>query len=89
MADLKVVPFKACDNSVHDRVEVIRKLEECLAFVKEEGNERVVRAMAVVLLTDGPAGGLLSCWHNGKENHEMLGAIESLKVDFVHACIPL
>lgn len=89
MADLKVVPFKANDNAVQDRNEVIRKLEECPAFVKEEGHDQVARAMAVVLLTDGPAGGLLSCWHNGKENHEMLGAIETLKVDFVHACISL
>lgn len=89
MADLRVVPFKANDNATHDRDEVIRKLEECLAFVKDEGNKQVVRAMAMVLLTDGPAGGLLSCWHNGKEHHEMLGAIETLKVEFVQACISL
>ena len=41
--------------------------------------------MALILVARD--GDILDCWHNGGRPYVMVGAIESLKADYLHACI--
>ncbi|MFK0369685.1 MULTISPECIES: hypothetical protein [Enterobacter] len=80
MADLKIVSLSAKKNAdlEHHRTEVIRLLEEALQAAKE-GN---YRSMAVLLIND--SGEVLDAWHSGGLPYVMLGAMESLKCDFIN-----
>ncbi|PCR32804.1 hypothetical protein CQA89_22680, partial [Klebsiella pneumoniae] len=42
-------------------------------------------SVAVILLDD--EGNAIDCWHNGGRPYVMVGAMESLKTDFIHAHI--
>lgn len=81
MADLKVVEFKRSDEDTHHQSEVIRLLEDALDHA-QNGN---YHAMAIVLVSND--GEVLDCWHNGGRPYVMVGAMESLKIDYINACI--
>lgn len=81
LSDLKVVRFKANPQVSHDQAEVIRKLEEALAFA------RAGEYISVALILVARDGDILDSWHNGGRPYLMVGAIESLKADYLNACI--
>lgn len=81
MSDLKVVDFKRNDESEYNQTEVIRLLEEALEHARNVNYQ----AMAIVMLSH--EGHVLDCWHNGEKPYVMVGALESLKMDYIHACI--
>lgn len=81
MADLKIIQFKRSDEDEHHQCEVVRLLEEALEHARN-GN---YHAMAIVMVSND--GEVLDCWHNGGKPYVMVGAMESLKTDYIHACI--
>lgn len=81
MSDLKVVTFRPNQQTGHDRAEVIRQLEEALAFAHKW------EYTSVALILVARDGDILDCWHNGGRPYVMVGAIESLKADYLDACI--
>ncbi|CAI1683862.1 hypothetical protein [Serratia fonticola] len=81
MSDLKIVPFKKREPDKHDNQEVIRLLEEALENAKK-GN---YHSMAIVMINSEHE--VLDCWHNGLFPYQMVGALESLKSDYIQACI--
>lgn len=77
MADLKVVPIRRSEQAKIDNLEVIRLLEQALEHAKNGD----CHSVAVILLdSDGNA---IDCWHNGGRPYVMVGAIESLKSEFI------
>ena len=80
MPDLKVINLASRKDAdlEHHRTEVIRLLEEALQAARE-GN---YRSMAVLLIKDD--GAVLDAWHSGGLPYVMVGAIESLKCDFIN-----
>lgn len=80
MADLKLVNLNARKNAdlEHHRTEVVRLLEEALQAAKEGS----YRSMAVLLIKDD--GSVLDALHSGGLPYVMVGAIESLKCDFIN-----
>lgn len=46
-----------------------------------------VRSVAIVMMLDAPGSAIVDCWHSGGQPYIMLGAIESLKIDFLNAAI--
>lgn len=81
MPDLTVVPFTPNLDAEHHRAEVMRILEEALSAARSGD----IRTVAVVMVSEGEVGGVMDCWHNGGHAYVMLGALESLKVDYVTA----
>lgn len=81
MADLKVVPFQKSEKKSADNSEVIRLLKQALEYAESED----CHSIAIMLLDD--AGNAIDCWHSGGRPYVMVGAMESLKTDFIHAHI--
>ncbi|WP_312268055.1 hypothetical protein [Pseudescherichia sp.] len=81
MADLKVVPFTKKPEISADNSEVIRLLTDALEHVRKGSCHSVA-----LLLIDGD-GNALDCWHNGGRPYVLVGALESLKLDFINANI--
>ncbi|MCP5772744.1 hypothetical protein POV98_26125, partial [Klebsiella pneumoniae] len=61
--------------------QVIRLLKQALERAENGG----CHSVAVILLDD--EGNAIDCWHNGGRPYVMVGAMESLKTDFIHAHI--
>lgn len=81
MSDLKVVPFRKSPHKEASKETVIRLLEDAL----EHARNGECHSMALVLMDDD--GNVLDCWHNGGRPYVMVGAVESLKSDFINANI--
>lgn len=81
MSDLKVVPFRKPAHKDASKETVIRLLEEAL----EQARKGECHSVALVLMDVD--GNVLDCWHNGGRPYVMLGAMESLKSDFINANI--
>lgn len=81
MADLKVVPFATKPEISVDNAEVIRLLTDALEHARKGSCHSVA-----LLLIDGD-GNALDCWHNGGRPYVLVGALESLKLDFINANI--
>ena len=81
MSDLKVVPFQKPSHHNLDNDQVIRLLKQALERAENGG----CHSVAVILLED--EGNAIDCWHNGGRPYVMVGAMESLKTDFIHAHI--
>lgn len=82
---MKIVPFEPRTDAdmEHNQQMVISRLQEALEMAKAGS----VRSVAVVMLLDAPDSAIVDCWHNGGQPYVMLGAIESLKVNFLNAAI--
>lgn len=81
MPDLTIVPFKPKPESGTDNAEVIRLLTDAL----EHARKGSCHSLALLLIdADGNA---LDCWHNGGRPYVLVGALESLKLDFINANI--
>lgn len=80
MPDLKVINLASRKDAdlEHNRTEVIRLLEEALHAARE-GN---YRSMAILLIDE--SGAVMDAWHSGGFLYVMVGAIESLKTDFIN-----
>lgn len=81
MADLKVVPFTKKPASGVDNTEVIRLLTDALEHARKGS------CHSVALLLIDSDGNALDCWHNGGRPYVMVGALESLKLDFINVNI--
>lgn len=79
MADIKVIETKSC---VTDEGElVITRLQEALAMARDGQ----LVSVAIAGITDD--GDIVSCWANSIQPFAMVGAIESLKIDYIEASI--
>ncbi|MCV2531992.1 hypothetical protein VPX56_10365 [Enterobacter wuhouensis] len=80
MPDLKVINLASRKDAdlEHNRTEVIRLLEEALHAARE-GN---YRSLAILLIDE--SGAVMDAWHSGSLPYVMVGAIESLKTDFIN-----
>ncbi|ELD1608226.1 hypothetical protein HVX40_24340 (plasmid) [Escherichia coli] len=81
MTDLKVVELKPTRKEVNNNSEVIRLLEEALSYAREDN------AQGIALVMINADGNVLDCWHNGGRPYVMVGAMESLRLDFINANI--
>ncbi|ECC6545558.1 hypothetical protein C9561_16980 [Salmonella enterica] len=81
MPDLKIVKFKPSKEMDDNNAEVIRLLEEALKSAKEGKSQ----SMAILLINSD--GSVLDCWHSGWRPYVMVGAMESLRLDFINANI--
>lgn len=81
MPDLTIVPFKPKPESGTDNAEVIRLLTDAL----EQARRGSCHSVALLLI-DGD-GNALDCWHNGGRPYVLVGALESLKLDFINVNI--
>ena len=81
MSDLTIVPFKPKPESGADNAEVIRLLTDALEHARRDSCHSVA-----LLLIEGD-GNALDCWHNGGRPYVLVGALESLKLDFINANI--
>lgn len=81
MPDLKIVPFKKMPESSADNAEVIRLLTEALEHARKGS------CHSVALLLIDSDGNALDCWHNGGRPYVLVGALESLKLDFINVNI--
>ncbi|WP_373879282.1 hypothetical protein AAHY02_28885 (plasmid) [Klebsiella variicola subsp. variicola] len=75
MPDLKIVELKPSKETDNNNVEVIRLLEDALQYAREG---------KLMINNDGS---VLDCWHNGGRPYVMVGAMESLRLDFINANI--
>ena len=80
MADLKVVPLNGPKNDATDEVVIIR-LEEALNMAKHGG---VDNCIVILTLKDG---GIMDGWANDNKPYLMVGALESVKRDFMDSVI--
>lgn len=80
MPELKVINLTSRKDAdlEHNRTEVIRLLEEALHAAREGK----YRSMAILLIDDN--GAVMDAWHSGGLPYVMVGAIESLKTDFIN-----
>ena len=76
---LKIVDFTKLPDSSDDRV--IQTLESALERAKAGG---VINCMVVMTTNDNL---VLDCWANGVSPFVMVGALESLKCDFMRSCV--
>ncbi|EOY1419866.1 hypothetical protein ACP1Z2_003294 [Salmonella enterica subsp. enterica serovar Bareilly] len=83
MPDLKIVELKHSRETDDNNAEVIRLLEEALKYAKEGKSQ----SMAILLINSD--GSVLDCWHSGGRPYVMVGAMESLRLDFINANIEL
>ncbi|EMK1731257.1 hypothetical protein V8N76_004563 [Salmonella enterica] len=82
MAQLNVLSFTPPPLTPDwNHEEVIRVLEQSLEHA------RAGRCRSVAVILDCDDGTIMDAWHNGGKPYEMLGAIESLKIDFTMTCI--
>ncbi len=81
MPDLKIVELKPSKEADNNNVEVIRLLEEALQYAREG------KSQSLALLMINNDGNVLDCWHNGGRPYVMVGAMESLRPDFINANI--
>lgn len=81
MPDLKIVELKPSKETDNNNVEVIRLLEEALQHAREG------KSQSLALLMINNDGSVLDCWHNGGRPYVMVGAMESLRLDFINANI--
>lgn len=81
MSDLKVVPFQKPSHHNIDNDQVIRLLKQALTHAENGG----CHSVAVILFDD--EGNAIDCWHNGGRPYVMVGAMESLKTEFIHTHI--
>lgn len=79
-AKLNIVQFTRDDKAEHNKANVIRLLKEALAFA-ENGSPQ---SLAVIMISNGD---VMDCYHHGGAPYMMVGAIESLKIDYIHAQI--
>ncbi|CNI32855.1 TPA: hypothetical protein ACW96C_004481 [Yersinia enterocolitica] len=79
-AKLNIVQFTRDDKAEHNKANVIRLLKEALAFA-ENGSPQ---SLAVIMISNGD---VMDCYHHGGAPYMMVGAIESLKTDYIHAQI--
>lgn len=77
---LNIVQFTRDDKAEHNKANVIRLLKEALAFA-ENGSPQ---SLAVIMISNGD---VMDCYHHGGAPYMMVGAIESLKTDYIHAQI--
>ena len=68
-------------NSHGDNVKL--RLNETLEYLKDN----VVNNIAIVMVKDD--GSVIDSWANKTNPYVMLGAIESIKFDFMNSCIQL
>ncbi|MCB5323540.1 hypothetical protein LH412_16165 [Yersinia intermedia] len=80
MSELKVVPLIKNSASEYNKANVIRFLKEALEFA-ENGNPQ---SLAVIMISNGD---VVDCYNHGGAPYVMVGAIESLKTDYLHAQI--
>jgi hypothetical protein len=82
---MKIVPFepRTDADAEHNQQMVMTRLQEALEMARAGS----VRSVAIVMMLDAPDSSIVDCWHNGGQPYIMLGAIESLKVDFLNAAI--
>ena len=80
MSDLKVVPFQK--PAITTSITTGYSPAETGSGESQNGG---CHSVAVILLDD--EGNAIDCWHNGGRPHVMVGAMESLKTDFIHAHI--
>lgn len=78
MSELKIVPFS---NDTVNGDFVIQRLEEAL---KEAKNGGVANCIVVMAMNNGS---VQDCWANGSKPFVMVGALESIKREFMDACI--
>lgn len=81
MPDLKIVELKPSKEADNNNVEVIRPLEEALQYAREGK----IQSLALLMINND--GSVLDCWHNGGRPYAMVGAMESLRLDFINANI--
>ncbi|MFG6076989.1 hypothetical protein [Erwinia sp. OPT-41] len=81
MSELKIVPFQKDEQNERNQKEIVRRLEEILKHVRE-GHFQTFAAVLISV-----EGDVMDCWHNGGKPYAMVGALESLKTDYIQACI--
>ncbi|HHN5367804.1 TPA: hypothetical protein ACQ8UR_004519 [Escherichia coli] len=85
MSRLSVIPFTPGADAEHDRAKVIEVLESALEAVKDNQGP-VARSVALVIVSDSPDA-VKTGFHSSHAPYELVGAIESLKVDFISVCL--
>ena len=65
------------ERKTHSDPIVITRLEEALEMAKQGS---IMNCALVLVATDGQ---VLDCWASGDRSFEMVGALESLKLDFM------
>ena len=78
MTELKVVQIEQNHKSDEN---VVERIEEALALAKEG---RVSNFIGIFVLKSGDT---MDCWANGNNPVTMVGALESVKREFMDACI--
>ncbi len=78
MPDFKVIDI---DKEVPNGANVIERLEEALEKAKHGGVDNCLIVMSF------NNGDIMDCWANGNKPFVIVGALESLKKDFMDACI--
>lgn len=81
MPELKVVEFRDSPDVVHNNAEVVRLLKEAIGYAESETSQ----SLALVMLNKD--GSVVDCWHSGGRPYVMVGAMESLRIDFINANI--
>ena len=76
---MKLVEIKKNINSHGDNVEL--RLNQALEYLKET----VVNNVIVVMVGDD--GSVIDSWANKSDPYTMIGALESIKADFMYSCI--
>ncbi|SUP84865.1 hypothetical protein ACILPN_20400 [Yersinia wautersii] len=80
MSELKIVPLIKDSTAEHNKANVVRLLKEALEFA-ENGNPQ---SLAIIMISNGD---VMDCYHHGGAPYVMVGAIESLKTDYIHSQI--
>lgn len=75
---MKVIKF---NNTKESGQNVIERLEEALEMAKKGGIDNCIVIMA------GTDGSIVDCWANRNQPFSMIGGIESIKKEFMDACI--
>jgi len=78
MSELKIIPFS---NDTVNGDNVIDRLEEALIEAKKGGVANCIIIMAM------NNGSVQDCWANGSKPFVMVGAIESIKREFMDSTI--
>lgn len=79
-AKLNIIQFAGYDKADHNKANVIRLLKEALEFAGN-GNPQ---SIAIIMISNGD---VMDCYHHGGAPYVMVGAIESLKTDYIHSQI--
>lgn len=81
MSELKVVSINPNSNNTTSDENVIIRLEEALEFAK---NGNISNCLVIMVSNTGE---VLDCWANRNKPYVMVGALESLKMEFMSVCI--